>query len=261
MRGTADIAFGVPGYTPGRFPLSSIADLPFSIPSSMVGTKTMWELFQKGYLDKEYSETKVLALTPGDTNNMFLAKNKPMTLAEFKGLKIRSAGAYVTKSLEAAGIVPVSIPGPEIYPSMERGIVDGSSLPSSVATAHGMPDIAKYVAVVDLGSVSIFTVMNKNSFAKLSQQDQVIFDNMREELGMLIAETYDQYHESEHDAMRKAGADVYVFPAAEKAKWVEACKPVYTSWLEDMKSKGVEGQPVFDDFVAILAKQGVKLPF
>ena len=60
------------------------------------------------------------------TAEVFLHSRKPVrTLADLQGLKIRTAGAWLdmTKTLGAA---PVTTAGGEIYPALERGVIDAT---------------------------------------------------------------------------------------------------------------------------------------
>ena len=44
-RGVVDLAFIAQGYTPGRFPLSTVIELPLGIPSARVGSLAFFNLF------------------------------------------------------------------------------------------------------------------------------------------------------------------------------------------------------------------------
>jgi hypothetical protein len=41
---------------------------------------------------------------------------------------------------------------------------------------------------------------------------------------------------------------------AERAKWVEATKPVYTAWIAQAKSKGLDGPALIESARALIAK-------
>ena len=48
--GVADIAWVIPGYTPGRFNEGTVAELPFLVPSATIGSDAMWDLYEQGVL-------------------------------------------------------------------------------------------------------------------------------------------------------------------------------------------------------------------
>jgi hypothetical protein len=75
-KGVADFGLVIAGYTPGFFPLTSIAQLPFPAPdrSFSVVSRVLWELNKKGLLDKTYQTVKVLSLDSTDKYNIFTKK-------------------------------------------------------------------------------------------------------------------------------------------------------------------------------------------
>ena len=61
-RGVADISWGILGYTPGRFPLATVMELPFISPSAEIGSRMAQRLYEAGYLKSEFKDVKLLAL-------------------------------------------------------------------------------------------------------------------------------------------------------------------------------------------------------
>ncbi|MDE0056498.1 MAG: C4-dicarboxylate ABC transporter substrate-binding protein, partial [Defluviicoccus sp.] len=60
------------------------------------------------------------------TAEAFLHSRKPVkTLADLKGLKFRTAGAWLAIS-KGLGAAPVTMPGGEVYTSLERGAIDAT---------------------------------------------------------------------------------------------------------------------------------------
>ena len=47
QNGIADMGFAAPGYTPGRFPLISVTELPLLFKTSKGGSQAAWSLFDK----------------------------------------------------------------------------------------------------------------------------------------------------------------------------------------------------------------------
>ena len=61
-KGTIEMAASVQGYHPGRFPQSSVMELPLMFENSIAGTEAMMTLYKEGLLDKDYASVKVLGL-------------------------------------------------------------------------------------------------------------------------------------------------------------------------------------------------------
>ena len=81
---------GVP-YTPGRFPMSDVVNLPITGDfSSEVFSKAYWALQEKGYLDKDFKDVKVCWLAGQCPYSLHMIKGKDVrTFADIKGKKIK----------------------------------------------------------------------------------------------------------------------------------------------------------------------------
>lgn len=89
-----DIAFGLQAYTAGKFPLTSVVELPFLYESAPHSTKALWRLYQEmPALQNEYRDVKVLALWTHDVDHIMTAKKQIKALEDLKGLRIRAPGA------------------------------------------------------------------------------------------------------------------------------------------------------------------------
>src|SRR5215472_16030057 len=57
-RGDIEMAATVQGYNPGRFPQSSVMELPFMFPDAVAGTEAMMSLYREGLLSEDYASVK-----------------------------------------------------------------------------------------------------------------------------------------------------------------------------------------------------------
>lgn len=81
VRGIADIAIFAHGYTPGRFPLAGVMELPLGVPSGKIGATIMWDLYEK-YMKQEYADVKVLSLGGSEPGQIHMTKKSVKTLAQ-----------------------------------------------------------------------------------------------------------------------------------------------------------------------------------
>ena len=54
VNGITDIAFGLHAYTAGRFPLTSVMQLPFLTKSAVQGSAISWDLFEQYASNKSH---------------------------------------------------------------------------------------------------------------------------------------------------------------------------------------------------------------
>jgi TRAP-type mannitol/chloroaromatic compound transport system substrate-binding protein len=113
------------------------------------------------------------------TAEAFLHSRKPVrTLDDLKGLKLRTAGAWleIAKSLGAA---PVTMPGAEVYTSLERGAIDATEWGTLYENiSAGFYKIAKYVIIPGVHQpVAPFELLiNNDAFNALSDRDKKLVE-------------------------------------------------------------------------------------
>jgi TRAP-type transport system periplasmic protein len=258
VRGIADIAMFVPGYTPGRFPLSSVFELPINIPSGEMASRACWELFEK-YFKQEYQGVKVLQLYVFDPNQINTTKKPVKTFADLKGLRLRASGPVPQAVLRAWGVSPLTIPVPDLYDSMQKGMADGAFLNFSGVEDFKLGDLFKYRTVAHPMSILGGIVMNPDSFNKLPADVQKIIDEITGlKISVKQGAVCDNTAKMGLEAARKAGVQIYDLPAAERAIWMEKVKPVNDAWIADTEKKGLPGKKVFEEAVSLVQKYSKK---
>jgi TRAP-type mannitol/chloroaromatic compound transport system substrate-binding protein len=142
------------------------------------------------------------------TAEAFLHSRKAVrTLADLKGLKIRTAGAWleISKNLGAA---PVTMPGGEVYTSLERGVIDATEWGTLYENiSAGFNKIAKYVIIPGVHQpVAPFEILfNKKAWNKITARDKALVE---EAAKMVTFETWTRIGHEDAKALdyyRKAG--------------------------------------------------------
>jgi TRAP-type C4-dicarboxylate transport system substrate-binding protein len=253
-KGVADMAMFLPTYSKGRFPLTTLGELP-SYPDQKTAELIMYDFYYKSLVD-EYSEVKILyPYTPPPLN---LGSNVPVRkLEDLKGLKIRATGGYVTKTVEALGATGVQMPVTEIYTSVERNVVNGYTLPYTSWRGYKLQEVTKYVTVTGISLPIIFVAMNLDTWAKISPQDQKIIMEVSEEARQWNLDTYAVEATTAIDALKSAGVEFIYLDAAETARWQARTEPLWDGWLKDMEAKGLPAKQTQADFRAIMKKHGM----
>ncbi len=145
--GSVKVAFGSPGIHVGKLPaLAFFASMPFG---PRAAEYYAWFEFGGGQelLDKLYKRHNLKAITPcatlaPETAGWF--KKEIKTLDELNGMKIRFFG-YGGKVLTKFGVSPQFLAGGDIYPALERGVIDATEFSMPVMDEHfGFYQIAKH---------------------------------------------------------------------------------------------------------------------
>jgi TRAP-type mannitol/chloroaromatic compound transport system substrate-binding protein len=109
------------------------------------------------------------------TAEVFLHSRKPVrTLDDLKGLKMRTAGAWLDMAKDL-GAAPVTTAGGDVFPMLERGAIDATEWGTPWEDiAPGFHKVAKYVVIPGVHQpVAPFElVINKKAWSKLSDADK-----------------------------------------------------------------------------------------
>ena len=95
---------------------------------------------------------------------------------DFKGLKYRTVG-LASNVMQAMGASVAQLPGPEILPAMEKGVIDAFEFNNPTSDSRfGAQDVAKYyyLGSYHQASEAIEVVFNKAKFEGLAKEQQQI---------------------------------------------------------------------------------------
>ena len=179
-KGVADIAHITPIYEKSGVDLTKVIVDFFSDANDEVKAKVYWELYNKyPEIRKEYEAVKILCLG-GNTGELHLMTiKKPVkTIEDMKGMRLRVTGEVLMRTLKALGTEPVSMPVPEMYESLQKGIIQGVLFGDADYKALKLSEIIKYDTNNFLVYVGPFPVraMNLDTWKKLPPDIQKIFD-------------------------------------------------------------------------------------
>ena len=151
-KGILDAGHAWPGYWTGKHPAATLFSSVAGGPYGMSTEDFLGWVFEGGGLElynellqKELKFNVVAFPTFGEAPEPQGWYEKPIkNLSDFKGLKFRAAGMSA-EVFRAMGMSVVTLPGGEIAPALERGVIDAAeySDPSS-DMAMGFQDLRKY---------------------------------------------------------------------------------------------------------------------
>ena len=113
------------------------------------------------------------------TAEVFLHSRKPVrTLEDLKGLKLRTAGAWLDMAKDL-GAAPVTTAGGDVFPMLERGAIDATEWGTLWEDiSPGFHKVAKYLIIpgVHQPTAPFELVINKDVWAKLSDKDKKLME-------------------------------------------------------------------------------------
>jgi len=250
--GIVDIAWCLNGVTPGRYPMTELANLPFSWPSSGINlplmAKRMTELAPK-YLAPEYPGLHILFMNMA--NPVVVYSKEPIrTLADFKGKKIRYASTANKEMLDAMGAVPLLVPPPQTQDAIAKGIVEGATFPHEAGLAYHLASVAHYTIEPPMASATFALVMNKAKYNSLPKDLRAILDK---EGGVKGAMSFGRAWAKQevfarHLETTKMGLHIIELPPADVAKEHELAKPIIKRTIAKLEAEGKPAQAFYDAY-------------
>lgn len=238
--GIADITATIQGYTANRFPLTQVVELPGLANSAEHGSCIVQSMYDEGLLTKEYRDTKPLFMFthgPGHLHTTEKEINEPGDLA---GLRIRRPSAVVAKILEASGSQPVGMPAPESYQSVQRGVIDGVSLPWEGALVFRLNELTpKHTEVGGLYTLAFVVTMNKRAYANLpADLRKVIDNNSGMEWSRLAGQVFDGLDKKGRAQAVELGHTIHVVEGGiENPAWKPVIEEATASYLQDVEKR------------------------
>ena len=251
-KGICDIALTIPAYTPGRFQLSSVFMLPFMVTTAVATSVAFCKTYEK-YLVDEFKDVKVLWHYVHAPGQIFTRKKPFKALEELKGKKIRATNPYVQKSLKILDASPVSIPVPEVYNALDRGVVDGTAMPFEGLWVFKQHEVVDYATICDLYTMNFAIVMNKKRWESLPADVKKIFG---ENIGLVMSRKAGVVYDKTEAALKKKvlqhGVKVVNLPPADLDKWKIEGKKIREAWAKEMEAKGLPGNAVLKEAQSLL---------
>lgn len=235
--GLGDVSFDVHGYTPGRFKLTGLVELPFLGDSAEASSVAYQKIYEK-HLAKfnEHRGLKVLSVfTHGP--GIIMNSKRPLTkLADLDGLKFRVGGGIVNDIGKALGLNVTLRPASQSYEMLSSGVMDGTFFPAESVASFKLEKLIKYRTEFPGGlyNTSFAMVMNQATWEKISKADQ-------EAIEKLSGESYARRVGRAWDKADRGGA------ALMQANGVEVTK-ASPAFVEEVRSKtsGLESKAIND---------------
>lgn len=241
--GLADIAVVVPSYTPGKFDLAEIVEIPFMGERAELIAPAFYNFYTNNLQRHgEFAGTHLLSIFTNTPPNVYTSKRQIRTLDDFKGAKLRTSSASMAQSVTLLGGVPVIKPVTEIYEMVNGGLVDGALFPAldhkSFKLTQALPRVTTVPGGISCSAIAF--IINEAKWKTLSAADRdAIMKISGEALARRAGQGYDEASREATEEMRKAGNTVEALSAPVMAEMKQRLQPVEQGWIERARKKGV----------------------
>lgn len=182
-------------------------------------------------------------------------RKKINSLEDFKGMKMR-IGSIAGKVLSEVGVTTVMVPPAEIFPSLERGVVDAAEF---VGPVHdillGLHKVAPYYYTPGWHEPgpTLDVFFNKKAYNDLPKYLQSILDVAAADINVRTLAAFDaRSGEALEKLVQEHGVKVEVYPPEVMAKLKEISARV----IEEEADKDPFARKVHEDYMAFKATVG-----
>lgn len=237
--GAVDISHGLTSQPRGRFPRTSIMDVPFLAKTADGMSRTLWAMFDK-YLAEEYKGVKVLALHAHNGGLIHTREREVKVADDLKGLRVRAPSAAVTEMLKYLGADAVALPAPAIYENMQKGVIGGFVMPWDPIYSFKLQEVTKYHLSAGTYTVSFFVVMNQSKYDSLpADVKKAIDETTGQSLVNRFGPWWDAWDAKGREVAEKAGNKINQLSDAEREDWRRKLQPMIDSYLASIEKQGI----------------------
>lgn len=255
--GAADVGYGVHGYTPGRFKLTPVAELPFLSDTAEALSVAYWKLHESTLAKaNEHDGVHLLTVFTHGPGMIYTSKRAVTAIADTAGLKMRIGGGVVAEIAKRLGMVGVQAPSPQVYEILSNGVADGILFPAESVPFFKIDSVIRHGTAVPGGlyNTSFFVVMNQATWDGLSAEDRKAIDGASgEAMARLAGKAWDAADAAGLKAMKDKGV---AFVTADKA-FADALGAtlagVEDGFLAAAKDAGIDGEAAIGTLKADIA--------
>jgi len=256
--GVADAAITVHGYTPARFPLMQIGELPFLADKSENLSVALWRVTQKHFAAKdEHAGTQVMAIYTSQPGRVFTTRRALKSLKDWEGMKFAGGAAINLEEAKVLGGVGVRAPGPQASEMLKRGVVDGLFIDVSSFTDFHLAGAAKYMLDFPRGihSATFMLIVNKAKWDAIPAADKAaIMKISGETLSRRFGTNWDAAAAKSRDNLKPSGVEVTMAEGAYFKQLEDKLRFLEDDWVKKAGAAGVDGKAALADLRAHVAK-------
>ncbi len=257
--GIVDIVWTLPAYTPGRFPISDIFDLPFIAGDAEATSRAAWRFYEK-HMQEELGDIRPIALHVHGPGQFHINAPAIETVADVSGRTVRGPTRLITRLIESLGGTAVGMPVPQVPEALSRNVVEGAVIPWEVTRALRVPELVDTHTEFG-GDRSFYTTffmfaMNHDSYEALPDDlRQVIDNNSGIDTSAWAGRAQQAGDAPARELAVERGNRIVTIEGEALDEWIEASMSVRESWIAEMEERGVDAAALIEDLEALVAEE------
>lgn len=260
--GVVDIIWTLAGYTPGRFPIADVFDLPFIAADAEATSRAAWRFYEQ-HMQEELADIRPIALHVHGPGMFHMRAPAIESVDDLTGRTVRGPTRLITRLIETLGGVAVGMPVPQVPEALSRNVIEGAVVPWEVTRSLRVPELVDTHTEFG-GDRSFYTtlflfVMNHDSYAALPDDLKAVIDAN----SGIEASAWAGRVQAAGDAPARAealerGNTVVTIAGDALDAWVEASLDVRDTWIAEMAQRGIDGAALIADLEALIAEEAAR---
>jgi len=242
--GAIPMGCGVTPYESGTWRLMNFFELPFFFKKpEMSDARAIWHrLYDEMLADYARNELGVVFLKGGwFTAEFDLWSTKPIrSLEDMHGMKIEVPGAIASAGVVAFGGTPVALVSTEIYPSIQRGTVDGVMIQAFSVQDFKLDELVKYGTILGFWGMGGTYIVNPEVWDSFTDSQREALHQASLDAEANLASKHTAKTQEAYRQLLELGIELIGVSPTEKARWENASKSVWDEWEADRGAEGTK---------------------
>ncbi|WP_258360990.1 TRAP transporter substrate-binding protein [Moorella sulfitireducens (nom. illeg.)] len=257
VAGIIDIGAVPMPFTPDKFPLGELLDLPFIVPNSEAGSLLIWKLFETTpeWRD-QFKDVKVLWQWVSAPVQLHTVAKPVRTLEDIKGLRILSPTPSDVETAKILGASPIKVLPPDMYIALQRKSADGTFIPVAPVKSLKLDEVTKYHTMLNIRVTPFYAVMNVDTWNSLPDDlKNILIDTTGTKMAQACGVSLDEGAARDVERIKEQGNTFIEFNPEEKEKLIKAVEPLYEEKLKQLEAKGYSNaRQIFENIKQLAEK-------
>lgn len=233
--GTVDMTLATTAPLAGFVPEVNVFDFPFLFEDEAHAYAALDGEVGQELLDRmEQANLKGIAFWENGFRHITNTKRAVRSPEDMTGLKMRSMESEITaETFKALGADPVPIAFPELYTSIEQGVIDGHDNSYNVLEGTGIYEVTDYLSDVGIYYASASLVMNMDTFQSLPEDIQKTIVQLGKEYAIVQRKINQEKEAEQRVIIEESGMEIVDAADVDMEAFREAVETVYEDYWDE----------------------------
>ena len=241
---------------PGKFPLMDLLSTPgIGITDHEMGAYVLTKLFNNhpDLVKKELPGVKFLFGYTMAQTVVGTSKVPIRRMEDLKGLKLRVGGKGPAMFYQKLGATPANIIMPDLFMSMEKGVIDGWNMAMNAVALLGLQEVTKYYTQTSFFAGPIVTVMNLRTWNSLSPDIQKQINSVNTiETAMEVGKIADGLAQKDREMAMNSNGEYITLAPEERARWQKVAESLWDKEVAILDSRGLPGRALLNEVLQLV---------